>query len=147
MPTGTPAPVPEVLAKIPTPPLPLDRVARREWDRVAPELIRLHLLSKLDLAALAAYCTAFSSLVAARACIAKHGRYVKTRGGGLMASPAVWDLNRALETLRIFANEFGMSPASRGRVVTGGGGAPAEPRGGSADPARPPATNRHGEPI
>jgi phage terminase small subunit len=51
-------PRPEVA--IPDCPVELGEVARREWDRMAPQLASLRILTHLDRAALAAYCGAYS---------------------------------------------------------------------------------------
>jgi P27 family predicted phage terminase small subunit len=140
-------PKPDLLEEAPAPPCPLDRVARKEWDRIAPLLIRLRLLSAIDLAALAGYCRAFADCVAARRHIERHGRYQKTPDGGFKLNPAVRDAHRAAELVRGYLVEFGMSPSSRSRVVTGGGGAPANPNGKGQETPRPRAITRLGNAV
>jgi phage terminase small subunit len=46
---------------LPEPPAELSGDARKEWDRVAPELYRMGLLTGLDRAALAAYCQVYGA--------------------------------------------------------------------------------------
>src|SRR5262249_42754142 len=55
---STGEPVPE--AAIPSCPRFLDKEARKEWRRAAPELYALGVLTNLDRAALAAYCESWS---------------------------------------------------------------------------------------
>ena len=53
-------PKPEIPAKQPAPPAFLDDYALAEWKRVAPELWRMGLLTHVDVAALAVYCTSYA---------------------------------------------------------------------------------------
>src|SRR5581483_7260694 len=61
------------------PPMPewLSEEARAEWQRMAPELEALGLLSVLDRAALAAYCQAYAELVEATALLNREGRVLE----------------------------------------------------------------------
>jgi len=110
--------------------------AKVEWKRIVPELIRLGLLSSIDLAALAAYCQAFAELEQATRTIEKEGRVCKWPiydpktnehvGDRLKAHPAVQQQRDAMQRIKGFLAEFGLSPASRSRVQAeapaGGGG-------------------------
>lgn len=58
----------------PAMPLWLSTRAKAEWRRIAPELVKLGLLSKIDLAALAAYCQAFAEIEIATRTIEAEGR-------------------------------------------------------------------------
>ena len=89
--------------------------AREEWDRIVPELERLRLLSQIDRSALAAYCDAYGEWVLARRELQK-GRVCKTPQGMLMPHPAVAIRNKALEHMKAFLTEFGMTPGSRTRM-------------------------------
>lgn len=144
-------PKPELLELVPDPPCRLERVARAEWDRIAPLLIKLRLLSQLDLGALVGYCRAFADCVAARNHIEKHGRYQKADGGGFKLNPAVRDAHRAAELVKGYLVEFGMSPSSRSRVVTGAGGAPVQGGGPAGSPhgqgQGPKPVNRLGQAV
>lgn len=61
LPDGEPCPD----AVLPTPPDFLDDQALREWERIAPELHQLGLLTRLDRAALAAYCQSYAHWIKA----------------------------------------------------------------------------------
>jgi len=94
----------------------LEPEARRLWRSLAPELDRLGLLTILDRAAFAAYCTAYARWRAAEAIIAKEGAVVPGRGGVPKKHPAVTIAKQSMELLRRFGEEFGLSPQSRGRL-------------------------------
>ena len=111
---------------IPACPVHLRDEARAEWDRITPHLQRLGLITEIDLAALAAYCTAWGEYVWAEERIAKHteqdatgerGRIWDTPSGYKQMSPLVQIRNRALEMMAKFLAEFGMTPAARSRVT------------------------------
>ncbi|MCH8342474.1 MAG: phage terminase small subunit P27 family [Planctomycetes bacterium] len=108
-------PIPPVVR--PTRPAHLSRTARSEWDRIAPELERLGLLTKLDRAALAAYCQAYGRWVKAEKEAAMHGLVVKTKDGNLIQNPYLSIANKAMRQMHEFLVEFGMTPSSRTRVT------------------------------
>lgn len=96
----------------------LDRYASEEWDRVAPELAEHGVLAAVQQAALAAYCSAVSDLRKAQEIIAREGMTVgKAEGSGIPRKhPAVAIANEARKLVKGFAQEFGLTPASRPRV-------------------------------
>lgn len=96
----------------------LSKEARREWRRVAGGLERMGLLKAVDRAALAGYCVAWARHVEAEIKIAQYGMMVKTPNGHLQQSPFITVSNRAMDLMRQFAGEFGMTPSSRSRIVT-----------------------------
>lgn len=99
-----------------TPPKHLDKAAKEEWRRISKLLLDLGLLTKLDQAALAAYCVAYSRWVEAEKQVQKHGLIFKAQSGYPMYSPYLNIANRAMKQMREFLSEFGMSPSSRTRV-------------------------------
>jgi P27 family predicted phage terminase small subunit len=109
-------PRPEVI--IPDCPAELGPVARREWDRLVGELVKLKLLTNLDRAALAAYCGAYALWAEATKAIQKYGAMVKSPSGYPIQSPYVAIANRQAEIMMRIASEFGFTPASRGRIST-----------------------------
>lgn len=100
----------------PTPPKHLNNIAKKEWKRVAKELEPLGLLTTIDMAALAAYCMAYSRWVEAEDMIRQHGMLVKSPNGYPMQSPYLAIANKALDQMKGFLTEFGMTPASRSRI-------------------------------
>ncbi len=90
--------------------------ARSEWRRLVPQLRRLGLVTSLDRAALSAYCQAWSRWLRAEDQLKRYGEVVKSPTGYPMQSPYLAIANRAMQQMREFLVEFGLSPASRGRV-------------------------------
>lgn len=131
-------PQPEV-ARV-DPPAFLSEPALLEWSRVCEELFNLGILSNLDRAALAAYCTAYGRWVSAEEAIRlsaqeegatdKSGLTIKTASGNIIQNPLVGAANRAMGDMIKFASEFGMTPAARSRISVEKAG-----RGGVKDKA------------
>jgi P27 family predicted phage terminase small subunit len=101
---------------IPDCPIELGPVARDEWDRMAPQLAALRILTHLDRAALAAYCGAYAMWAEATESIQKYGTMVKSPTGYPVQSPYVSIANRQAEIMMRIASEFGFTPASRSRI-------------------------------
>jgi P27 family predicted phage terminase small subunit len=108
---------PSVLVAIPDPPPHLDAVALAEWHRITPVLAAAGLVTLLDRGPLAAYCMAWSHWVAAEGQLRECGSLVVHAGrGGPRLHPLHRVVKTALEQLRVFGAEFGMTPASRSRL-------------------------------
>jgi P27 family predicted phage terminase small subunit len=102
---------------IPKCPVHLDKDAKREWKRISVELIALGLLTSVDMAALAAYCSAYSRWAAAEKNIQKFGMVIRSKKSGEpVKNPYVLIADAALDHLRKFGTEFGLTPASRSRL-------------------------------
>ena len=97
----------------------LDATAKAEWQRIAPELDRLGLLTGIDRAALAGYCSLWARWQAAEAVIQRDGMTFETPNGFIQKNPAVTIARESLALLRNFSSEFGLSPASRSKVQAG----------------------------
>ncbi len=107
---------PEPEVEIPEIPEHLGEEARREWERISTDLADVGLLTRIDRAALAAYCQAWARWVEAEGQLKKFGVIVKSPNGYPMQSPLLAIANKALEQMRKFLTEFGMTPASRTRI-------------------------------
>ena len=101
---------------IPPCPSHLDKVAKKEWRRISKELLALGIISRLDRAALGGYCDAYGRWAEAAQQIQKYGLVFKSPSGYPMPSPYLAILHTALDQMRAFLSEFGLSPASRSRV-------------------------------
>jgi len=102
---------------IPTCPTHLDRIAKGEWRRISAELVTLGLLTEVDRAALAAYCASYSRWAQAEAQVQKFGAVIRSpKSGYPVPNPYVGVANTALDHMRKFLVEFGMTPASRSRI-------------------------------
>jgi P27 family predicted phage terminase small subunit len=113
-PLNTREPKPEL--KIPSCPAHLSDEARKEWRRISKLIVKLGLLSVVDRAALAGYCMAWGRWVEAEEQLKKTGTVVKTPNGYPIVSPYLSIANKAVEQMRIFLTEFGLTPASRSRI-------------------------------
>ena len=107
---------PEPELKIPDKPDVLHGIAAEEWQRITKLLHELELLTEIDSTALAAYCQAYERWVMAEKEIRKHGMVIKAPSGYPVQSPYLSISNKALEHMKKFLVEFGMTPASRTRV-------------------------------
>jgi P27 family predicted phage terminase small subunit len=105
-------------ATIPECPPELSPAARKERDRLAAELGALRMLTNLDRAALAAYCTAYALWAEANEAIQKYGVMIKSPQGFPIQSPYLSVANRQAEIMMRIASEFGFTPASRSRIAT-----------------------------
>jgi len=101
----------------------LDYHGRKEWDQVCIELHRLGLLTKIDKTALAGYCAAYSRWVKAERELMKGFTYEFLDKDFKMKrtnKPEVIIARDALDQVRRFCIEFGMTPSSRARMVLPG---------------------------
>src|SRR3990167_4908977 len=76
------------------PPQDLSEVARKEWGRVARDLFDLGIVTKL-------------------------GTIIKTKKGNIIQNPYLAVENKAMEQMKAFMVELGLSPSSRSRVKIG----------------------------
>jgi P27 family predicted phage terminase small subunit len=87
-----------------------------EWGRITKELIDLGLLTVVDRAALAAYCSAWGRWVEAEEHLLIESMVFKAPSGYPVISPWWSIANKAMEQMHRFLTEFGLSPASRTRI-------------------------------
>src|SRR5262245_63371262 len=106
---------PEVPAAAPEPPEWLTEAARREWDRLIPELVKAQVVTLLDQAIVSLYCTA---LVRSRELdgLVTHEGFVITRGAGPGVHPCFKASLEVLAQLRLIGGEIGLSPSARARL-------------------------------
>lgn len=98
------------------PPATLDGEARAEWERRAPQLLAVGLLTEVDLPAFLMYCQSWGRLQDAEAKLKSTGEVVKTPSGYPVINPFRTIANKALTQCQQFWAEFGMMPSSRSRV-------------------------------
>ena len=89
----------------------LDRIGRAEWRRVIPQLVRLGLLTALDLKAVEGYCIAYQTMRAAQREV---NRGLLTLDGA--KKPEVQIARDSLALMRQFMTETGLTAVSRARV-------------------------------
>ena len=118
-PGGRPAPK-RLSTKPGTPSVPawLDTEAKAEWRRVVPELDRLGVLAKVDRAALATYCAAWSKFVQAEKLLQSDDLVAERRAGNGPAKNPAWQIWReAATTVAALAKELFLTPSARLRSV------------------------------
>lgn len=90
----------------------LSEIARQEWERLAPELIRLRLLTVVDLGLLAAWCVAWADFCEAEKALAG-GVVVKGKDDHLVRSPWFIVKYKAVEAMVKISDRMGFSPSAR----------------------------------
>ena len=91
----------------------LDAEAVAEWQRLEPILTGCNVLTAADRGALAGHCAAWSRWIAAELAIKETGVVVKSPSGFPILNPHLSVANRALDEMRRWGNELGLSPAAR----------------------------------
>lgn len=99
----------------------LDEMAKAEWSRIVPELEQLGIMSNIDIALVASYCTSVSELAEASIQIEANGYvYEATSDKGHTVqrkSPWIEVRNKAIMNIVKTSCEMGMTPASRSKVI------------------------------
>ncbi len=107
---------------IPLPPAWLtDDLAKAEWVRLVPDLMKMRVLSPMDSVNLAMLCQATAAYVKAQQIIAAKGStYTTTSKHGEMerVRPEVKIAAEAEKTILRITKEFGLAPLSRARMAT-----------------------------
>lgn len=105
---------------VPAPPRQMTRDAANEWRRLAPDLIKLGLLRRLDMSAFEARCELYATWLRCRRKITRGG--ITYEHNGLQRQrPEVRLAQDCLRQIRQYDSDFGLNPAARARVahVTG----------------------------
>jgi P27 family predicted phage terminase small subunit len=110
---------PALLPKCPEPPEWLHEYAKEEWWRTAPELHVLGLLSSVDVACLAAYCSSYAMWREASETLANEGLLDTTLQGDKRRHPLIKVIADAASDMVKFSGEFGLTPVARTRIAKG----------------------------
>ncbi|MDW4548839.1 P27 family phage terminase small subunit [Defluviimonas sp. D31] len=105
------APDREPLTKVPPVPKHLSTHAREEWRRILPRLIEDRIITRADLGGIEDLCIARGYVREIEA--------MRRQAGGPPDKVLFGMLNRAMQTARQLAAEYGLSPTSRARVASG----------------------------
>jgi len=103
---------PRYTAAMPAAPEWLGEVAKAEWHRVSGPLTAAGVATGVDYAVLVAYCQAWEEFVLATKTLNFEGRYIATNVG----HPALVQQRQSMMQIRSYAQELGMTPASRSKV-------------------------------
>ncbi|MEI4234996.1 P27 family phage terminase small subunit [Roseovarius sp. D22-M7] len=98
----------DALTKAPPVPRHLAPHAKAEWRRIMPQLIDRRIITKADLAGVESYCT-FAGIV-------RQIEEERAAAGGAIDVKMFGVLNRAAQTARQLAAEYGLTPTSRARI-------------------------------
>lgn len=98
------------------PPALLTGDAKKEWERLCPQLEAMGVLTSVDVPAFAAYCKAWARYVDAENKITATGEVVKSPSGYPIQNPYRAIANKAYQQCREFWSEFGMTASARTRV-------------------------------
>jgi P27 family predicted phage terminase small subunit len=115
---------PRPKTKLGDPPAWLTPAARTEWDRVAPELSQIGVITALDAMPLAAYCEAFARWREAEDALATiaqndpigRGMIVRMPSGAPVQNPLLGIANAARRDMVRAAAEIGLTPVSRAGI-------------------------------
>jgi len=141
---------------MPTCPSHLSDAAVFEWDRLARVLFDMGVLTMIDRAAFAAYCQVYGRWVEAEERLQLTPLLLKAPSGYVQQSPWLSVANKQLELMARYLAEFGLTPASRSRIIVHDDLIDLEPEGIKIEfvtvfedengnrIAEPPGTPRHG---
>ena len=107
---------PTPAGKIPKCPDHLPDEGKKEWRRVCKELAACKLLTALDRAALAAYCQAWARWLEAEDSLRQSGVIIMSPKKYPIQNPYLAVANKAMQQMKEFLVEFGMTPSSRSRI-------------------------------
>lgn len=94
----------------------LEDEAKAEWERTAPRLEEIGVLTEVDGMAFAGYCQAYARWREAEEFLTQHGSIIRTPNGYLQQVPQVSIAQTNLKIMLKFCAEFGLTPSSRSRI-------------------------------
>ena len=113
---------PKPAKKAPPCPKWLEPEAKKEWRRLAKQMESIGILTDVDMAAFASYCQAYARWKEAEEFITQHGSIFQTPSGYVQQVPQVSIAQQNLKIMQSFCSEFGLTPATRSRIIAGGSG-------------------------
>src|SRR5262245_44167589 len=95
--------------------------ARAEWERIAPELAKVGLLTRIDQTALALYCEFYADWRdASKRCATdadgRERKVISQRSGNIVENPYYAIKRRSAEMMHKFLTAFGMTPVARSNI-------------------------------
>jgi P27 family predicted phage terminase small subunit len=98
------------------PPTWLSLDARRVWERIVPELLKLELATNINVDTLAIWCDAVAKCALCATKVDEQGPVVRSRGGNVQNPYALMQVKYA-GIIRQYSGEFGMTPASIAKLA------------------------------
>ena len=105
--------------KAPAPPKWLEPEAKKEWRRLAKQMEQIGILTEIDRDSFAGYCQAYARWKEAEEFVSQHGSIVRTPSGYWQTVPQVSIAQSYLKIMNRLAEQFGLTPASRSRIIAG----------------------------
>ena len=105
--------------KAPACPKWLDAEAKKEWRRLAKTMEAMGVLTEVDMAAFAGYCQAYARWKQAEERITDRGLVMRTPSGYAQQVPYISIAQQYLRLMNQFAEQFGLTPAARSRIIAG----------------------------
>lgn len=90
--------------------------AQKEWRRVVPTLFKLGIVNHLDQMALADYCLCVHRLEQCEQEVTDKGVLIQSRDRGMVKNPALQLAREYRTSIQKWADQFGLTPSSRGRM-------------------------------
>ena len=112
---------PQPQRKAPPCPKWLEPEAKKEWRRLAKTLEAMGVLTEADMAAFAGYCQAYDRWKEAEERITDRGLVIRTPSGYPQQVPYISIAQQYLKLMQQFAEQFGLTPAARSRIIAGNG--------------------------
>jgi len=109
------------ISEMADPPAYLHEYAVEEWNKIVPKLANKGILAELDMTAVILYCDAFAEWRRAKEILEVEGREFVTDKGYRMPNPNVAIANKNHELSAKMLKEFGLTPASRKKIVSESG--------------------------
>lgn len=106
---------------LPEPPEGMAEDVREIWDYTLGELTAMKIVSSADRDTLRCYCEAVVAHRKASEILGKTAVLVRGLHGTMVRNPALQIQRDAAQTIRAFAQEFGLTPSGRTRIVAEGG--------------------------
>ena len=100
----------------------LEPEAKKEWRRLAKKMELMGVLTEVDMAAFAGYCQAYARWKEAEEFITQHGTIVKTPSGYWQQVPQVSIAQTYNKIMTKLAEQFGLTPSARSRIIAGNEG-------------------------
>lgn len=102
------------------PPTWMDMDGRRIWKRLAPYLLSKDLLTNVNLDSLAILCNALARQAECALALQTEGLVIDAPNGGRMQNPYVLVEKKYTDTVRQYAGEFGLTPATLAKLARAG---------------------------
>ena len=98
----------------------LEPEAKKEWRRLAKTMEAMGVLTEVDMAAFAGYCQAYARWKEAEERITDRGLVIRTPSGYPQQVPYISIAQQYLRLMHQFAEQFGLTPAARSRIIAAG---------------------------